>query len=107
MCATAVINLPETIAEIESRFDEFERKSKREAAEIAFALARYYSEKKDKNKVKKFAFKSVELFEQCETDTFEQCGAIHSFIGGVVIPDLIHEGVVRFRAKTEWGIDIG
>lgn len=108
MCPPAVvINLPKSISEIERRFDEFERVSKREAAEIAFALARYYSVKGNKKKVRKFGLKSKELFEQCEMNTMEQCGAIHDFIGGIVIPELIHEGVVKFRARTEWGIDLG
>lgn len=111
MCQQVVLNnLPKTILELEKRFEEFERKSKREAAEIAFAIARYYGDSRsrfDRATTRKFGLKSIELFEQCEMQTMQQCGTIHDVIAGVVLPDLIHEGVVRFRAKTEWGIDLG
>jgi len=97
------MSLPETIEELENQFDEIVERDIRDAAEVAFALASHYFAHEDPEKGKKFAQKSIELFEQCDTDTPEQCSARHNIIGGIHMPDMIHEGFVKFRLKTFWG----
>lgn len=86
----------EKIEDLEQAFNEIAIDNPREAAEVAFALACFYHEKDD-IKAREFAERSIKLFENCKTDTLEQCAAMHTFICGIPIPELIHEGVVRFR----------
>ena len=86
--------ISEHIHDLEKRFSEIETENPREAAEVAFAIAVYYRTK-DAGKANRFAEKSIELFEQCGTDTMEKCSAMNVSIGGIAIPDLIHDDVVR------------
>ena len=97
------MSLPETIQELEAQFEEIEKKSPRDAAEVAFALASYYFGHKDPEKGKRFAQRSIELFEQCGTRTTEECAARHEKICGITMPDMIHEGLVKFRLEKFWG----
>lgn len=97
------MNLPETIEELEDQLDQIVERSVRDAAEVAFALASHYFQKKDLEKGRSFAQRSIELFDQCSMNTPEECLARHSIIGGVHMPDMIHAGFIKFRLKTFWG----
>lgn len=72
----------------------------REAAEVAYALAELYLREGDTEKATQFGSKSIRLFEECEMNTQEDCAAINMNIGGVIIPSLIHQDVVRSRFKV-------
>ncbi|OGZ65208.1 MAG: hypothetical protein A2998_01135 [Candidatus Staskawiczbacteria bacterium RIFCSPLOWO2_01_FULL_37_25b] len=97
------MNLPETIQELEEQFDEIARRNPRDAAEVAFALASHYFSHQNPEKGRAFAQRSIELFDQCGTNTAEECGARHLKIGGICMPDMIHAGLVRFRLEKLWG----
>jgi hypothetical protein len=86
----------ETIDELEIELEEIIKKNPREAAEVAFALATHFY---DKNlaRARVFAQRSIDLFRQCKTETYEQCLSLHDHICGILIPELVHDGVVRFR----------
>ena len=98
-----------TIAELESVFTNLRRTNPRKAAEFAFVLTRRYHEGGDAENARKFARECVSIFDglsaQGELRTMEDCATRFGALGGVVIPKLIHEGVVRDRFRL-WGVKL-
>ncbi len=77
---------------------EFER-NKKSAAEIAYVIAVLAQKSDNLTKAKEFALKSISLFEELDIQNLERAASEHNSIEGVVIPEWIHEGVVRERFK--------
>lgn len=98
------MSLRESISVLERRFKEIEENDKREAAEVAFAIASNYHKKNDKKKTRKWALKSKDLLKKCRLNTYRQCICRHYIIGGILMPTLIHTGVVKFRMKHFWNV---
>jgi hypothetical protein len=96
------MSLPKTFVALEKKFKKIVKKNPREAAEAAYALAVHFFGVGDKIKGQSFADKAVELFKKCGTESYEACAAIHNFICGIAIPEIIHEDVVRFRLHNFW-----
>lgn len=88
-----------TIKKLERKFNTLKDENPREAAEMAYALAELYLKEGNTEKATQFGKESIRLFNQCKTDTQEDCAAIHTNLGGVLIPELIHQDVVRNRLK--------
>jgi hypothetical protein len=83
--------------ELTEALSKLSTQNPREAAEYAFAMATLALQDGDADMAAKYAKTSVELFERSHTDTLEDCAPINAEIAGVIIPDIIHEGVVRAR----------
>lgn len=91
------MELPATIGQLEKRFEDIAAENPREAAEAAFALATYFLDHGDISKAKRFAERSIALFLAVNVQSYDECTTIHNSICGILMPDLIHENVVRHR----------
>lgn len=78
--------------------EEFEL-DKRNAAELAYAIATLAKDNKDLEKAREYALKAIEMFETLQIQTLDEAAAKNNIIEGVVIPELMHEGVIRERFK--------
>jgi hypothetical protein len=93
----------ESVADLESRFHQEILTDKRTAAETAYALAwRYRTEHVDCVQspfevARKWALRSIELFDALPSDTVEQVCSTRMSVGGVELPGLLHADVVRER----------
>ena len=97
------MKLPKTFGELEKKFGKIAKKSPREAAEAAYALAAHFFSAGNPDKGRTFAQKAIKLFKKCGTETREACVAIHDFICGIAIPDEIHEQLIQYRLDNFWG----
>ena len=70
---------------------------RRQAAEYAFAIAMNCARQTDRISFEVWARMCLELLKQCDTETLEAAACLHAEIGGVLIPELFHEGTVRQR----------
>ena len=86
-------------AELEARFEAMAVRDPREAAELAYAIAALKRRAGDREGAAQYARRAIELFKTVSTDTLEDCAARNTIVDGIVIPDLIHEDVVRDRFK--------
>jgi len=89
-----------TIKKLERKFNTLKDENPREAAEMAYALAELYLKEGNTEKATRFGKESIRLFDQCKMDTQEDCVAIHTKLGDVMMPELIHQDVVRNRLKA-------
>lgn len=87
------------IERLEKRFVEEFELDERNAAEFAYAIATLAKNNKDFEKAREYALKAIEIFETLQIQTLEEAAAKNNIIEGVVIPELIHDGVVRERFK--------
>lgn len=87
-------------AMLERKFNEMKDENPREAAEFAYALAELYLKEGNTEKATYFGQESIRLFDQCKMNTQEECVAIHTKLGGIMIPEIIHQDVVRNRLKS-------
>jgi hypothetical protein len=71
----------------------------RTGAEYAYALAVLNKRGGDTERAVRFGREAIALLNQCPTDTLADCAARNVSLGGVVIPELIHENVVRSRLQ--------
>lgn len=67
----------------------------RNAAEYAYALAMISKHKGNNDQAVQFGNEAIALFDRCDMDTMENCASRNTTIEGVVIPDIIHQDVVR------------
>lgn len=88
-----------TIKKLEKKFNEEYEIDKRNAAEVAYVIASLAKQNRDFEKAKIYALKAIEIFEILNIKTLEEAAARNDIIEGVVIPELIHEGVIRERFK--------
>jgi hypothetical protein len=79
--------------------EEYERLcaagKRREAAEYAFALAKLHQKAGDSTEATRYGQLSIDHFDACTMETQAQCAGLHQEIGGVLIPGLIHQDVVK------------
>ncbi|MCG2690644.1 RdgB/HAM1 family non-canonical purine NTP pyrophosphatase [Candidatus Parcubacteria bacterium] len=93
-------NAPESemsLDDLGKLFEETKQSDKRKAAEVAYVLAKIYLDKKDMKKATDYGKQSIQLFDQCDMETMEDCVARYTILSGIVLPDLIHQDVVRNR----------
>lgn len=86
--------------DLERTLNALEKTDPREAAEYAYALAILYMRAGDNERAAQFGRKSIALFNQCRMETQKDCAARNIMIGGVLIPGLIHQDVVRDRLRS-------
>lgn len=89
----------DTINELEKRYSKESKDDKRNAAETAYAIAILSKEAGDLKKAKKYAENAISIFKELNIQGLEDAAARNNVIGGVVIPELIHENVVKDRLK--------
>lgn len=93
-------NAPESemsLDDLRKLLKETKQSDKRKAAEVAYVLARIYLDKKDMKKAADYGKQSIRLFDQCGMKTMEDCAARYTVLGGIVLPSLIHQDIVRNR----------
>ncbi|MBI2047880.1 MAG: hypothetical protein HYT27_01960 [Parcubacteria group bacterium] len=66
------------------------------AAEVAFALAKFYHETGDTKKAARFKSDFLDILQKRGSDTLEACGTSHIEILGISIPALLHDGTAHF-----------
>lgn len=80
--------------DLEAYFAAIKDKNPRVAAEVAYALAVLHE---GQPKGREFALQSIALFESVGVTTLEDAASRFTTINGILIPELIHEEVVRAR----------
>lgn len=89
----------DVIKKLEKKFkDEYEI-DKSNAAELAYAIATLAKEKKDIEKAREYALKAIKIYKTLQIQTLEKAAAKNNIIESVVIPELMHEGVIQERFK--------
>jgi len=89
----------DVITKLEIKFTNEYEIDKSNAAEYAYAIATLAKKNKDIEKAKEYALKAIEIYEFLQIQDLEQAAAKNNIIESVVIPELIHEGVIRARFK--------
>lgn len=89
--------------ELEQKLAELRGDKPREAAEYAYALAQIARGQGDNESARTFGKDAIALFDANPMDTLEQCAAINVTLGGIAIPSIIHQDVVRDRLQ---GVDL-
>lgn len=84
---------------LEETLNQLETVDPRNAAEYAYALAVLNQRAGNSDRATQLGLKAITLFGLCPMETMADCAARNVAIEGVVIPDLIHENVVRDRLK--------
>ena len=88
-----------TTQNLEKKFLELKETEPRKAAEVAYALARLYLNESKNEKAIFYGRESIRLFDDCKTDTMEDCAARYVTLEGIALPSIIHQDVVRDRLK--------
>lgn len=71
----------------------------RNAAEYAYVLAQLHKRAGGDEQAIHFGREAIALLNKCRMDSMEECAAHNMVIEGVVLPDLIHQDVVRDRLQ--------
>ncbi|GHJ28566.1 hypothetical protein TPA0910_29990 [Streptomyces hygroscopicus subsp. sporocinereus] len=86
-----------SVQELESTFQQELATDRWAAAESAYALASRYREQGDWEKSREWVKQCLQLLEGFPADTMEQVATTRTSVGGVALPNYLHEGVVRER----------
>jgi hypothetical protein len=81
----------------ENKFEKIKKTEPRNAAEIAYVIAMIAKNKGDSKKAIRYGKESIQLFDQLDPKTLDECAAVNTVINGIALPDLIHSDVVRDR----------
>ena len=87
------------LARLEQKLSDLKDTDLREAAEYAYALAMIYKKKGDTAKAIHFGIESVELFDRSKLRTEWDMVRHNTVIGGITLPETIHQGIVREHLK--------
>lgn len=82
-------------AALEQTFNTLRDVDPRDAGEYAYALAMLGKQSGDTELAIRYGKEAVALFDKCQMETLDDCAAHRVSLGGVVIPEFIHQGVVR------------
>ncbi|MFZ2500739.1 MAG: hypothetical protein WAW90_01995 [Minisyncoccia bacterium] len=85
--------------DLKKKLKELRASNPRDAAEYAYALAMLSKQDGDNKQAVSFGREAITLFDKCQMQSTEECTALNVSLGGVSIPDLIHQDVVRNRLK--------
>lgn len=88
-----------TVDELVKFYDSNRHTNPRLCAEIAYAIASLRLKAGDKTDAAQWAQRSIELFQSINISTLDKAACLKMEIGGVLIPELIHDDVVRSRFK--------
>ncbi|AWK09579.1 hypothetical protein DDQ41_12350 [Streptomyces spongiicola] len=83
--------------ELEAIFQQELATNRWAAAESAYALASLYRDEGDWEKSREWVKQCLRLLEGFPADTMEQVATTRTSVGGVQLPNHLHEGVVRER----------
>jgi len=85
---------------LEKDFDNMKDVDPRKAAEVAYVLAKLHLDDGDIEKATRFGQESIRLFDKCEMETLKDCATHYTILEGVVLPDIIHQDVIRNRLNA-------
>ena len=85
---------------LQQLLDELRENDPRKAAEVAYALAHLSIAAGDLQQAEKYGRESIGLFDKCRMDSMSECAAQHTVLGGIAIPSIIHQDVVRDRLRS-------
>ena len=89
---------PPSIAELKSRFDDEVRfGNDRAAAEYAYVLAVRLRHELNFNEAEKYAREALKFAERLPDATLDDVASTRLSLGGVQLPELFHDDVVRSR----------
>ncbi len=83
--------------ELEATFQQELATDRWAAAESAFALATRHKEDGNWDKSREWVKQCLQLLDGLPADTLDQVATTRTSIGGVSLPNYLHEGVVRER----------
>ncbi|MFF0227605.1 hypothetical protein [Streptomyces sp. NPDC004629] len=86
-----------SVQELESIFQQELATDRWAASESAYALAFRYREEGNWEKSREWVKRCLQLLEGFPADTMEQVATRRMTVGGVALPNYLHEGVVRER----------
>jgi hypothetical protein len=86
-----------SVLELEAIFQQELATDRWAAAESAYALASRYRDDGDWEKSREWVKQCLQLLEGFPADTMEQVATTRTSVGGVALPNYLHEGVVRER----------
>lgn len=83
------------IDNIEAVFEGMVTNEPRKAAELAYVIAITAKVAGNNDKAREYGKKAIELFDQLNVQSQDDCAAIYVVINDIALPDLIHQDVVR------------
>ncbi|MFJ5225404.1 hypothetical protein [Streptomyces sp. NPDC088400] len=86
-----------SVQELESGFQQVLATNRWAAAESAYALAARYRDVGAWEKSREWVRQCLLLLEGFPSETEGQVATIHTSLGGVDLPNYLHEGIVRAR----------
>lgn len=89
----------ETEKELEAMYEGFLQTNPRKAAEVAYVLAKRALDAGQNERVKHYGREALRLFDKFPMLTIEECAAHFTVLGGVALPSLIHQDVVKSRLR--------
>jgi len=84
-----------SITQVEKAFAS----SKRNAAEQAYALAMLHKQEGNREEATRYGQETLRLLSGVSAESASDCAALNVTIGGIAIPDMFHEEVVRDRLQ--------
>ncbi|MET9447291.1 hypothetical protein [Streptomyces cinerochromogenes] len=86
-----------SVQELEYTFQQELASDRWAAAESAYALASRYREQGDWEKSREWVKQCLQLLEGFPAGTMEEVATTRTSVGGVALPNYLHEGVVHER----------
>lgn len=84
---------------LEQKMIDLKETDLRTAAEYAYALAMIYKRKGNTAKAIDFGLESIALFDRSKLRTEWDSARRNEVIGGIKLPEIIHQGIVREHLK--------
>jgi len=85
---------------LQQMLDELRENDPRKAAEVAYALAHLSIAAGDLKQAERYGHESIRLFDKYPMESISDCAAQHTVLGGIAIPSVIHQDVVRDRLRN-------
>ncbi|MFC9228316.1 hypothetical protein ACFTZI_05000 [Streptomyces decoyicus] len=86
-----------SVQELETGFQQELATDRWAAAETAYALASRFRDASDWEKSREWVKQCLQLLEGFPADTEDQVATQRTSVGGIDLPNYLHEGVVRSR----------
>lgn len=90
------VRLP-SLAELEATYEHEFATDRWAAAETAYALAVRCRDDQDPTRARAWAQKSIDVLRGFPSDTLGQVATRRTSVGGVTLPDYLHDGVIKAR----------
>lgn len=84
---------------LERTFVELKQSDPHKAAEICYVLAVRHLQAGDEERARRFGVECLRLLDGCPMKSYEDCAARQVVLGGIALPSLFHQDVVRANLK--------